>query len=143
MADILCLELVDKVLVTASITLHVGHSGWMEKKATHGTATMIVTTSSTKQITVYTQNLYKRIVDLQSSIRRVTITFNNVVDETYQQYDLFTDPTEAEREHRMQKAMLDIKNTYEKSAILEGMNMKEKGTSRERNQQIGGLKSGN
>ena len=40
--------------------------------------------------------------------------FNQVVDEQYQQYDLFTDPAELEREHRMQEAILDIKEKFGK-----------------------------
>lgn len=36
MADLLCLELVEKGLVTDSITLHVGYSNRLEKKPAHG-----------------------------------------------------------------------------------------------------------
>ena len=70
------------------------------------------------------------------------MTFNNVVDEMYKQYDLFTDPAELERENKMQKAMLDIKKKFGKNAILKGMNLEEGATTMERNRQIGGHKSG-
>ena len=142
MADLLCLELVDKGLVTNSITLHVGYSNRIEKKSAHGTITMTVTTSSAKQIISYTQRLYEQIVDRFVPIRRATLSFNNVIDEAYRQYDLFTDPVEAEREHQIQKAMLEIKDKYGKNSILKGMNLEKKGTTMERNQQIGGHKSG-
>ena len=72
----------------------------------------------------------------------MTLTFNRVVDEVYAQYDLFTDPEELEREHQLQKAMLDIKGKFGKNAILKGMNLEKSGTTIERNQQIGGHKSG-
>lgn len=142
MADILCLELVDKGLVTDSITLHVGYSNRIPKKSAHGTITMSVTASSAKLIIAYTLDLYEQIVDKFTAIRRFNLSFNNVVDESYQQYDLFVDPAELERERRMQKAMLDIKGKYGKNAILKGMNLEEKGTTTERNKQIGGHKSG-
>lgn len=142
MADLLCLELVDKGLVTDSITLHVGYSNRIPKKSAHGTITMSVTTSSARQIIAYTLELYERIVDKFTAIRRVNITFNQVVDERYQQYDLFVDPAELEREHSIQKAILDIKGKYGKNAILKGMNLEDKGTTTERNRQIGGHKSG-
>lgn len=142
MADLLCLELVDKGLVTDSITLYVGYSNRLEKKSAHGTTSMTVTTSSAKQIMDYTQELYKKIVDRHTPVHRVYLTFNNVVDEMYQQYDLFTDPAELEREHRMQKAMLDIKEKFGKNTILKGMNLQEGATTMERNRQIGGHKSG-
>lgn len=142
MTDMLCLELVDKGLVTDSITLHVGYSNRFQKKSAHGTISMTVTTSSAKQIIGYTLKLYERIVDRATPVHRVNLSFNNVVDEMYQQYDLFTDPVEMEKEHKMQEAMLDIKEKYGKNAILKGMNLQEGATARERNRQIGGHKSG-
>ena len=68
--------------------------------------------------------------------------FNQVVDEQYQQYDLFTDPAELEREHRMQEAILDIKEKFGKNAILKGIDLQAGATTMERNRQIGGHKSG-
>ena len=142
MVDLLCLELVDKGLVTDSITLHIGYSKHFDKKPAHGTVRMTVTTSSTKQIMGYVVELYERIMDKFTPIRRFTVTFNNVVDEAYKQYDLFTNIEDVEREHRMQKAMLDIKDKFGKNAILKGMNLQKGATTRERNQQIGGHRSG-
>ena len=72
----------------------------------------------------------------------INISFNNVVDEAYRQYDLFTDPVEMEKEHKLQQAMLDIKDRYGKNAILKGMNLQEGATTMERNRQIGGHRSG-
>ena len=142
MADMLCLELVDKGMVTDSITLHIGYGNRQERRPAHGTAAMTVTTSSAKVIMEYTEGLYTRIVDPHGWIHRVNLTFNNVVDEAYQQYDLFTDRAELEREHRIQKAMLDIKEKYGKNAILKGMNLEKGATTMERNRQIGGHRSG-
>lgn len=142
MADLLALELVDKGLVTDSITLHVGYDNEQNLPSAHGTISMTLTTSSAKAIISYTEQLYERIVNPRAFIRRVNLSFNNVVDEAYQQYDLFTDPADLEREHKMQKAMLDIKKKFGKNAILKGMNLEEHATTRERNQQIGGHKSG-
>ena len=142
MADLLCLEMVDKGLVTNSITLHIGYNSRFEKKPAHGTTTMTVTTNSAKQMIKYAVELYDRIIDKHTPIRRFTVTFNNVIDEVYQQYDLFTNLEEVEKEHKIQKAMLDIKDKYGKNAILKGMNLQEGATTMERNKQIGGHKSG-
>ena len=89
-----------------------------------------------------TVKLYDQIVDRYTPIRRVNVSFNHVVDELCQQYDLFTDPAKLEREHQLQKAMLDIKEKFGKNAILKGMNLQKNATTMERNQQIGGHKSG-
>ncbi|MDC7289029.1 DNA repair protein [Blautia schinkii] len=142
MADLLCLELVDKGLITDSITLHVGYSNRLARKSAHGTISMTITTSSANQIIRYAQELYERIVDRFTPIRRMYLTYNHVVDEKYQQYDLFTDPAELEKEHRLQEALLGIKDKYGKNAILKGMNLEKKATTMERNEQIGGHKSG-
>lgn len=142
MADLLALDLVDEGLVTNSITLHIGYSYALNKKPAHGTTTMSVTTNSARKIIAATEELYEKIVEEYAPIRRITVTFNHVVSEMYQQYDLFTDPAEMERENRIQKAVLEMKKRFGKNAVLKGMNLEEKGTTRERNRQIGGHKSG-
>lgn len=142
MIDLLCLELVDKGLVTDSVTVYVGYNNRYNMKSAHGTASMTCTTSSTRRISAYAVELYERIVDRYTPIHRFNISFNNVVDEAYRQYDLFTDPVEAEKEHCLQKAMLDIKDKYGKNAILKGMNLQEGARTMERNRQIGGHRSG-
>ena len=142
MADLLCLELVEKQLVTDSITLHVGYTNRLNMKSAHGTITMTSTNNSTRQIVAYTEKLYEQIVDRFVPIRRMSITFNHVIDEAYRQYDLFSDPVELEKEHKMQKAVLDIKEKFGKNAIVKGMNLQQGATTMERNRQIGGHKSG-
>lgn len=64
------------------------------------------------------------------------------MDEAYIQYDLFTDPAEAERERRLQEAALEIKKKYGRNAMIRGMDLQKEGTAIMRNQQIGGHKSG-
>ncbi len=142
MTDLLCLELVDKGLVTDSISLQIGFENRLELPMARGTTTLPITTSSAKTILPYVEALYERIIPKNMGIRRVNLSFNNVVDEAYQQYDLFIDPAELERERKMQKAMLDIKKKFGKNAILKGMNLEEGATTMERNQQIGGHRSG-
>ena len=142
MADLLCLDLVEKGLVTESVTLYLGYANRLEKEPANGTIRIHMATSSAKVILPYVEQLYDRIVDRNCMIKRINMSFNNVVDEAYQQYDLFTDPAELERERKMQKAMLDIKKKFGKNAILKGMNLEEAATTIERNQQIGGHKSG-
>lgn len=92
-------------------------------------------------------------------VRRMYVVANHVVSEqsiengsNFEQLDMFTDyeilekqrKQEAEslkRERSMQKAMLEIKKKYGKSAILKGMNFQEGATTRERNGQVGGHKA--
>ena len=47
----------------------------------------------------------------------------------------------AEKERKLQEAMLSIKKKYGKNAILKGANLQEGATAMERNRQIGGHKA--
>lgn len=178
MTDLLALDLVDKCLVTDQIVLTIGYDienlsnlsistsykgevttdryGRKTPKHAHGTINLDRKTSSSKLLCDAALKLYDRIINPDLLIRRVTITFNKVVDEysvnatpEFEQLNLFTDyateekkreqeKKELEKEKRMQQAMLDIKKKFGKNAILKGMNLQEGATTKDRNNQIGG-----
>ena len=106
MADALCLDLTGKGLATDSVTLHVGYSYRLERKSAHGTGRLPSATSSARRIIACTDHLFEKIVDRNAPVRRISVTFNHVMDELYRQYDLFTSPEEAEKEQRLQKAVI-------------------------------------
>ena len=142
MADLLCLDLLDKNLITDSITLHIGYTNTVNMAPAHGTAALPVETNADIIIIPELVKLYERIVDPYVPIRRLNITCNRVMDEAYHQYNLFADADELERNRKVQTAVLDIKKKFGKNAILKGMNLQESATTMERNRQIGGHKSG-
>lgn len=141
MADLLALDLVDSGLVTDSLSLYVGYAKHMLPSA-RGTISMTVTTNSNKIILEHFVQLYEQIVNPAFDVRRFNLSCNNVLDEAYEQYDLFTDQEELTRDRNLQKAVLEIKKKYGKNSILRGMNLEEGATTLERNLQIGGHKSG-
>ncbi len=176
MTELLTLELVEKKLVTSQIVLTIGYDidnlkneiigekyngeitidryGRKVPKHAHGTINLEHKTSSTKLIMDAVIKLYERIINKKLLIRRINITANNVVDESfledeqfYEQVDLFTNYEELnkekekeKREKDIQNVMINIKRKYGKNAILKGMNFEEGGTTIERNGQIGGHK---
>lgn len=142
MMDLLCLDLVEKNLVTKSVTLHVGYSNRLNTPSAHGTASLDTETNSDILLIPAVTTLYERIVNPSCGIRRVNISCNNVVPEEYCQYNFFVDAEELERNRRIQQAVINIKNKFGKDAILKGMNLEEGAMTRERNHQIGGHKSG-
>lgn len=142
MTDALCLDMVDKGLVTESVSMIIGYSHIMKRESVRGTVAMTVCTNSYKTIISYVLDLYHRIVNKDMLIRKITLCFNNVMDEAYEQYDLFSNPMELEKERKLQKATLEIKKRFGKNAIIRGMDLQEAGTAIERNRQIGGHKSG-
>ena len=129
-------------------------------KHAHGTANLEEYTSSTKRIVAAALELFDSIIDRNLLVRRIYLTAARVVSEesapdkkAFEQLDMFTDygaaaekkaveTAELEREKKVQQTMLDIKRRFGKNAILKGMNLEEGATGRERNNTIGGHRSG-
>ena len=142
MADLLCLDLVDQGLVTSHISLTIGYSNQKCFEPAKGSTTLRSATSSNRRLLSYVEQLYRRIVRPGAYIRRITLTYTGVMTEDYQQFDLFSDPEETEKDVKAQRAVISIKQRYGRNAILKGMNLEESATTIERNGQIGGHKSG-
>ena len=142
MMDLLCLDMVEKNIVTSSVTLQVGYSNALHVEHSRGTVTLDTETNADIIIIPAITKLYERIVNPLYPVLRIYITVNNVIPEEYSQYSLFADGESLEKNRRLQKAMIDIKNKYGKNAILKGMNLQKSSTAIERNRQIGGHKSG-
>lgn len=142
MADLLCLDLVDQGLVTSHISLVIGYSNQKCFEPAKGSTTLRSATSSNRRLLSYVEQLYRRIVRPGAYIRRITLTYIGVMTEDYQQFDLFSDPEETEKDVKAQRAAISIKQRYGRNAILKGMNLEESATTIERNGQIGGHKSG-
>ncbi|MDW7662692.1 MAG: DNA repair protein [Bacillota bacterium] len=148
MMDLLCLDLVDKGLVTDSVTIYIGYSNALHVEPVRGTAKLDKSTSADSIILPSVTALYNRIVDPGKPVRRINITCNHVTDDISSeaiQISMFDNPKDdqsTERNNRVQKAVLGIKKKYGKNSILKGMNYSEAATTRDRNRQIGGHKSG-
>lgn len=138
MTDQLCLDLVDKGLITEDVSLYVRYSKYFDLPSPYGSIRLPVATSSSRIIIPKMIELYDRLVEENGLIKGFSISFNNVTDEGYMQYNLLVDNSALEKENKIQHAMLDIKKKYGKNAIVRGMNLEEKGTAMERNNQIGG-----
>lgn len=141
MVDSLCLELIEKHLVTNGISLYIGYSS-DKIKPSGGSCKIRVYTNSFSVLKEHFQDLFIKTVDKTHTIRKINIGFNNVVDEDFATYDLFTDVTATEKEKNVNAAVLKIKDKFGKNAILKGMNYQNKATGRMRNRLIGGHNGG-
>ena len=127
-------------------------------KYAHGTGNLDRWTSSTMRIMDVMMGVFDRIIDPDLLVRRITIVAVNLIkedaipEEQPYQLDLFTDydalekkkaaeATADDREKRLQKATLELQSKYGKNAVLKGMNLLEGGTTKMRNEQIGGHKA--
>ncbi len=141
MVDNLSLELVDKGLVTGSISLLIGYS-----KDT------IPPSSATRRIKLRTNvfsilqeemtKLYHEITMKDTPIRKINIGFNDLQDEATEQFDFFTSQEQVAKERKKQKAMSSIKEKFGKGAIMRGISLQEGATQRKRNKLIGGHNAG-
>lgn len=142
MADSLVMELLEKELVTDSISLLIGYSRVQQKEEDRGTIRMTVRTNSIREIMPYVCALYEKTAKKEYSVRRIHLTFNRVLEKSYEQYDLFTDREALEKDKKLQSAALQVKQRFGKNALVRGMDLQEAATAMERNRQIGGHKSG-
>ena len=124
-------------------------------KHARGTANLGKHSSSTKLITEKTLELFERIVDKDLLTRRLTITANHLLTEDEakniapaEQLSFFDEPKDLEkkeendeREKRVQKAVLEIKNRFGANAIMKGTSYQDAATGIERNKSIGGHKA--
>ncbi len=142
MTDLLCLDLVEKNLVTKSVTLHIGYANRLNLPPAHGSISLDEETSSDAIIIPKICELYDRIKDPSSPMRRLSISFNNVIPEEFVQLSIFTNAEELEKTRKVQETVIDIKNRFGKNAVIRGMNLEEGARTIERNSQIGGHRSG-
>ena len=140
MVDINVLTLTEKHLVSDHISLFIGYSK-DKRKPSRGSTKITNRTNSYRILMEEFRLLYQKIVDPNYPIRHIGISFGNVRDEIYEQYDLFADVEEIEKERKLQQTLVDIRNKFGKNAVLKGMNYLDKGTARYRNTTIGGHKA--
>ncbi len=156
MVDTVSMRLVENDLVAKGMMLTVGYDrenvdkgiyhgetvqdfyGRTIPKPAHGTANLGHYSSSQSAFAEAVMRLFDRIVDPQLTVRRLNLVAIDVVDESNQGYDLFTDAQKQEREKKRLKAELLIKKRFGKNAIVKGMDLQEGATTVERNGQIGG-----
>ena len=95
-------------------------------------------TDSRKKLMEYFVDYYMKTTKPNFPIRKLTIGMNHLVEQDYMSFDMFTNIEENEKERKKQKAIIDIRKKFGKNAILSGMNLHEKATTKSRNKLIGG-----
>lgn len=140
MVDSNVLTLTEKHLVSDHISLFIGYSK-DKRKPSRGSTKITNRTNSYRILMEEFRLLYQKIVDPNYPIRHIGVSFGNVRDEIYEQYDLFADIDEIEKERKLQQTLVDIRNKFGKNTVLKGMNYLDKGTARYRNTTIGGHKA--
>ena len=141
MVELASLRLVENNLVTNTVQLYIGYSK-DGIKATGGTKRVTIATNVYSELVNACLSLYDRTTNSNTGIRRIGISFANVIEAGNQQLNLFVDQQKIDRENKLELAMCNIKNKMGKNIILRGMNFEEGATTSSRNKLIGGHNSG-
>ena len=80
--------------------------------------------------------------DWLRKIRRINLSFANITNEDFEQYDLFSNLEDVDKDKSVRDVLLQISELYGKNAVLRGMDFKPNATRRERNAMVGGHAGG-
>ena len=141
MANELSLDMVANNVVSNCFSLYVGYSKHT-LPSSGGSVTLQVTTNSVRVMTEAITAIYKANIDKNTMIRRMNLSAQNIVDECYEQYSFFVDPTIMEKDKTISKSVNSIKDKFGKNAIFKGLDLLDEATQIERNSQIGGHAAG-
>ena len=138
------------------------HYGRRMPKPAHGSVNLDGYTASTRRIIDAVTGLYDRIVLPELSVRRFCVAAVHLLPESDvlsapappEQLDLFTDyeardreqaekQAQEDRERRIQRTLIELRDRFGKNAVVKGMNLEEGATAMERNRMIGGHQADN
>ena len=137
MVELGSLRLVENNFVTDTVQLYIGYSK-DSINATAGTKKLINSTNIYSELLKAFLAIYDRTTSRTFAVRRIGISFTNVVETEDVQLSLFTNQEELDKERKLELAICSIKNKIGKNAILRGMDLEEGATTLIRNQLIGG-----
>jgi DNA polymerase V len=132
-----CQEMMRRHVISNGVGIYVGYSKDLIEP-TGGNVRMAYATNLYSNVKEYVDSLFDMHVERDIPIRRLGITFGNIMDEACEGYDLFTDFERIEREKRVEQAVLGIKDRFGKNAMLRGLDFMEGATAITRNTLIGG-----
>ncbi len=133
-----CYNLYLKNLATSSIHIAVNY---VDFTMNHATISYNICTNLYKYLIDDVIKAYERIVLDNKEIKAIGYSFG-VTDIKNEHYDIFTDLADVEKEKKLLKSILTLKDKYGKNSVLKALDIDEKATIIERNKMIGGHNSG-
>ena len=120
--------------------LKVNYYGKKVPPSVHGTGKLDGPTASLSRITEAVLKLYDKLVDRELEVRRMSIAAIRLSpkEEVPPQMSLFSSWKNDARETALLKAAISLHKRFGKNSLVKGMDLLEAGTTRERNDQIGG-----
>ena len=137
MVELGSLRLIENNLTTNTAKLYIGYSKDVIP-ASGGTEKLRNYTNVYSELANAFLKLYDRTTSRNVAVRRIGVSFENVIEDEYVQLDLFEDQDKIDRERRLELAINSIKNEMGKDKILRGINLEEGATTIMRSKLIGG-----
>ena len=141
MVELGSLRLIESNLVTDTVQLYIGYSKDVIN-ASGGTQRIPVCTNVYSELVKAFLSIYDRTTNRNVGIRRIGISFANVIETENVQLSLFTDQEKLDKERNLELAISSLKNKMGKNMILRGMNFEDGATTITRNKLIGGHNRG-
>ena len=159
MTEQVVLGLVEQGYVAEGVTLYVGYQilsrdqlstyqgpvkvnyyGRKVPPSVHGTGKLGAPTASLSRITQAVLQLYDRLVDRELEVRRMSIAAIRLspAEEVPPQLSLYPDQQHDQRETSLLRTAVGLHKRFGKNSLVRGMDFLDAGTTRERNEQIGG-----
>ena len=159
MTEQVVLGLVEQGYVAEGVTLYVGYQilskeglssyhgpvkvnyyGRKVPPSVHGTGKLDGPTASLSRITEAVLKLYDKLVDRDLQVRRMSIAAIRLspASEVPPQLSLFSSQQDDDRERSLLRTSIALHKRFGKNSLVRGMDLLEAGTTRERNEQIGG-----
>ena len=141
MVELGSLRLIENNLVTNTVGLYIGYSKDMIK-ATGESKKLENYTNGYRELLKAFLEIYDKNTNRGVAIRRIGVSFGNVIETENVQLSLFTDQEKIDKERKLELAMSSIKHKMGKNTILRGMNLEEGATTILRNKLVGGHNAG-
>lgn len=141
MVELGSLRLIDNNFVTDTVQLYIGYSK-DTIRATGGTEKIIKYTNLYSELVEPFLKLYDKTTNRNVGVRRIGISFSNVLKTQNVQLSLFVNQEKLDKERKLELAINAVKSKIGKNKILRGMNLEKGATTMSRNQLIGGHNSG-
>ena len=159
MTEQVVLGLVEQGYVAEGVTLYVGYQILSRESASayhgpikvnyygrkvppsvHGTGKLGAPTASLSRITQAVLQLYERLVDKKLPVRRMSIAAIRLspAEEVPPQLSLYPEQQNDQRETSLLRTAVGLHKRFGKNSLVRGMDFLDAGTTRERNEQIGG-----
>ena len=130
-------SLLSERLIASGVSILVGYSKDIHPP-TGGSQKMLRANNSFSTIKESADALFEKWTIKDLPIRKLGITFYGLADESSEGFDLFTDIEKVNKEKRLERTVIAIKQKFGKNAMLRGMDLQEGATAKERNKLVGG-----